>query len=64
MTVPAKRISSEPVVTRRVRGSAAPAPVAAASAREPYELRPRAKAVIVVTIPQTPYNLRPRVTIV
>ena len=31
------------------------------AAREPYELRPRTKTTIVVTIPQTPYNLRPRI---
>jgi len=48
-------VAAAPTQHRKVRA------VAAAPSREPYQLRPRAKTTIVVSIPQTPYNLRPRI---
>jgi hypothetical protein len=47
---------------KRVRDAMPPRKIPSTTVmREPYELRPRAKTTIVVTIPQTPYNLRPRI---
>ena len=46
---------------KRARASSVTRPSVATPPRAAYDLRPRTKARVVVTIPQTPYNLRPRI---